>query len=196
MKLYMIQEGQDGNVKVGLAKHVQARLAGLQTSNPRELRTLCEVEIGNSSARVKERAVHEALTASGYHVRGEWFAADCVEMATGLLRDLELSQQKESAKPSAFDVMSDEHMALQCSMVATPDAVLAGVLRRLVGALMRFDEGGLAAIPTRALVASLAAPFAKVLHEPHMEADAYVSRWASGDSDFASEVLARDARRA
>lgn len=69
MSVYFIQQGQDGPVKVGTAKDLGRRMAGLQGANPFPLRLIGVLPGG----RMEERAIHEKLSA--WRIHGEWFQA-------------------------------------------------------------------------------------------------------------------------
>lgn len=56
-------------IKIGIAKDVDSRLAGLNTSSPVRLRAYFHVEV--EDARAIEVAAHRALT--DYRLNGEWF---------------------------------------------------------------------------------------------------------------------------
>lgn len=65
--VYFIQEGAHGPIKIGFSVDPRARLAALQTCNPRELRL-----IGlRPGSKEDERALHDRFAAQ--RVRGEWF---------------------------------------------------------------------------------------------------------------------------
>lgn len=70
----------EGFVKIGVATNVQARVAGMQTGNPFQLRLLTSFQ--SDIPFEEEEAIHELL--SSYHVRGEWFKLPDV-MITHLL---------------------------------------------------------------------------------------------------------------
>ena len=67
-KLYFIQEGLNGSIKIGLAKNPNDRLASLQTGNSKKLRILwfCEPK-----SRSVERDLHRIF--NSYRLSGEWF---------------------------------------------------------------------------------------------------------------------------
>ena len=66
-KVYFIQAGDDGPIKIGHAMSPHARIWDLQAGNHVRLRLLAEIP-GTEAA---ERAAHEAF--SGQRIRGEWF---------------------------------------------------------------------------------------------------------------------------
>jgi hypothetical protein len=66
-RVYFIQEGERGPIKIGLAMEPLKRLATLQTGHPRPLRLLRAVA---GTAR-HERDVHMMFFKE--HLRGEWF---------------------------------------------------------------------------------------------------------------------------
>jgi len=65
--VYVIQVGNDGPVKVGIATDPQARLEQLQTANPFPLRLLATFSGGASL----EREIHKRLAI--HRMNGEWF---------------------------------------------------------------------------------------------------------------------------
>ena len=70
--VYVIQEADDGDVKIGIAERPHERLRRLQTGNSRELRLLyCERASDKRSAARIERWLHEEF--AGHRIRGEWF---------------------------------------------------------------------------------------------------------------------------
>lgn len=79
-KLYFIQAGDDGPIKIGIAVHPKTRLKELQTGNPHKLRLLGVVAGG-----VKfEQQLHWELRAHRMH--GEWFE-NCDEVLAVLKRE-------------------------------------------------------------------------------------------------------------
>lgn len=65
--LYLMQMGDDGPVKIGVAVDVEARRRTLSTAAPRPLRVICALP---DSAH-REREIHERF---GYfRMNGEWF---------------------------------------------------------------------------------------------------------------------------
>lgn len=74
MYVYVIEEVDTGNIKLGISKHPERRLKQLQTGNSSELRLLGVKKAHN---RYKdEKALHE--TNSDKHIIGEWFSNDVV----------------------------------------------------------------------------------------------------------------------
>lgn len=69
--IYFIQRGQDGPIKIGIAKDVGKRLSDLQVGCPEKLRVLAQFQ--TSSIRA-EYYMHSEFA----HLRlgGEWFRAD------------------------------------------------------------------------------------------------------------------------
>jgi hypothetical protein len=63
--VYFVTDGE--YLKVGFSKSPKSRVKGLQTANPRELRTVAIIE----GDELKESEIHARLNA--HHVRGEWF---------------------------------------------------------------------------------------------------------------------------
>lgn len=66
--VYLIQEGDDGPIKIGAAHDPQKRAAMLQCGNPRELR-IARLLLGDSET---EHHLH-AFWRPSAHIRGEWF---------------------------------------------------------------------------------------------------------------------------
>lgn len=64
--IYFVRN-RDGFIKIGLAKDVPTRLAGLQTASPTELELLATME----GDREMERRLHEMFDSE--RVQGEWF---------------------------------------------------------------------------------------------------------------------------
>ncbi len=81
-RVYFIQAGENGPVKIGRARDPEARRRALQVSN-HECLTLLAVSPGleEPQAEAAERPLHVELIA--FHVRGEWFR-DCVELREAL----------------------------------------------------------------------------------------------------------------
>ena len=65
--IYFICDEKSEAFKVGISKNVKARLRGIQSSNPNELKLLGTIE-GNEE---REEQIHFKLWE--YHIRGEWF---------------------------------------------------------------------------------------------------------------------------
>lgn len=66
--IYFIRAGDDGPVKIGMARDVAARLASLRSAHWLPLRVLRTLEGG----RLVERRLHRHYAAS--RLRGEWFS--------------------------------------------------------------------------------------------------------------------------
>jgi len=69
-KLYFIQSGENGPIKIGHSSDPDERLASLQVGNPQHLRLLAAVEFG-SDAAAQEQLCHRTFRVE--HIRGEWF---------------------------------------------------------------------------------------------------------------------------
>ena len=65
--IYFIQEGLDGQIKIGYSLDPKSRLKSLQTSNPRQLRLLLTLE-GDEDY---ERKLHKQF--DRHKLQGEWF---------------------------------------------------------------------------------------------------------------------------
>lgn len=66
-RVYFIQAGEGGPIKIGTAIDVARRLLVLQTGNVEPLTLLCDFEGGPE----EERRLHRLFAAD--HLRGEWF---------------------------------------------------------------------------------------------------------------------------
>lgn len=72
MYLYIIENCDNGLVKIGYSLDPQRRCAGLQTGSSAELRVAHTVEVAADRAQLLERKLHLEM---GYaRVRGEWFS--------------------------------------------------------------------------------------------------------------------------
>ena len=70
-KLYFIQEGTRGNIKIGVSKEPLDRLDALQTGNSSALRLIFMCNMKNSSV---ENDIHKIFRNS--KIRREWFSPD------------------------------------------------------------------------------------------------------------------------
>ena len=66
-KIYFIQAGDNGPIKIGVTNNVRKRLSILQTFSPQKLKLLAIIE----GSYDKERLIHQIF--SKLRVRGEWF---------------------------------------------------------------------------------------------------------------------------
>lgn len=80
--VYVIRAGEDSPIKVGLAKDVQARMATLQTGNPRKLRVLYVLP-GDLEL---EWQLHNRL--QGQRLVGEWFDGPEIPAFLGFVASL------------------------------------------------------------------------------------------------------------
>lgn len=73
--IYFVQadSDDDGPIKIGYSKNVDARMASLQTSTARPLRLIAVID----GSEDDERAIHARF--ANAHVRGEWFRP-CAEL--------------------------------------------------------------------------------------------------------------------
>lgn len=82
MPVYFIQAGDNGPIKIGIARNPRKRLRQLQTANPERLRLLGTID-GDLEV---ERRIHSEL--EDWRLAGEWFRADEeVKVATRRLID-------------------------------------------------------------------------------------------------------------
>ena len=65
--IYFIQEGRQGNIKIGISSNPERRLRGLQTGNPSDLNLLFHMP----GDRFLEQCLHEKFRY--HHISGEWF---------------------------------------------------------------------------------------------------------------------------
>jgi hypothetical protein len=72
--LYLIQAGQDGPIKIGLAVSVKKRLKQLQTGNHNRLKI---VGIVRNCKPELETSVHREL--HNFRINGEWFSGDILK---------------------------------------------------------------------------------------------------------------------
>ncbi len=72
--VYVIQEGDDGPVKVGRAANAFWRRSELQCGNPRKLHVRAVFLVGRSRAAAIEAAVHERF--AGEKLTGEWLSIE------------------------------------------------------------------------------------------------------------------------
>jgi hypothetical protein len=96
-RVYFIQAGEDGPIKIGCAVDVPRRLKVLQTGNVEVLRLLCDFEGGPE----EERRLHRLF--AGHHLRGEWFRPS-IELLdwTALTAACPMLAKHPQAEPGAF----------------------------------------------------------------------------------------------
>ena len=88
MKIYFIQSGENGPIKIGITRDVEARLKALQTAHPETLKLL-GVRGGDTQDEASwHRRFHRQ------RLRGEWFRP-----STRLLRAIE----RETCSPEAWE---------------------------------------------------------------------------------------------
>lgn len=72
--VYLISEGFDGPVKVGVSKAPEGRLRDLQIGNARRLSLVEKWRFPDAKTAFEmERFLHDALTDFGPKLSGEWF---------------------------------------------------------------------------------------------------------------------------
>lgn len=78
MHVYLIQEGKDGPVKVGMANKPEKRLSELQVGNPTELFLVEVIELND---REKAKNLEDDVYRRCYkwHIRGEWYEKEIIE---------------------------------------------------------------------------------------------------------------------
>jgi hypothetical protein len=80
MRVYFIQCGAGGPVKIGMSSDTASRLSQLQVANPVELHLLADFH----GWALEERALHQLF--AGKRVRGEWFDGEAVRAILPELR--------------------------------------------------------------------------------------------------------------
>lgn len=71
MYLYVIENVNNGLIKIGYSKNPEGRCRSLQTGNADTLKVFHTVQINESRARTVEQKLHKEI---GYlRVKGEWF---------------------------------------------------------------------------------------------------------------------------
>lgn len=66
-RIYFIQAGEDGPIKIGIATNIEARLSSLQVGSPTPLHLIAHTP----GTKDEEEDLHQRLTP--YRIRGEWF---------------------------------------------------------------------------------------------------------------------------
>ena len=82
MYLYIIENSDNGLVKIGYSLNPDRRCASLQTGSTAELRVAHVAEVAQDRAQILERKLHQEMAHA--RVRGEWFAIP-VDQASLLL---------------------------------------------------------------------------------------------------------------
>ena len=70
MNIYFVQSGDNGTIKIGVTKDIDARIKNLQTGNHRKLKLLACVEAGEDACFI-ESYLHNIF--KDYRLEGEWF---------------------------------------------------------------------------------------------------------------------------
>lgn len=71
MYLYIIENCDTGQVKIGYSQCPRSRCSSLQTGSSAQLQLVHTVSVSPSRARILENKLHHEL--SHYRARGEWF---------------------------------------------------------------------------------------------------------------------------
>lgn len=71
--IYIIQ-ASNGLLKIGMTSNPRARVRGLQTGSPLDLRIVHRRSVATPRARTAEKRIHNKLRST--HVRGEWFSCN------------------------------------------------------------------------------------------------------------------------
>ena len=77
MFLYIIENVDNGLIKIGYSLTPQRRCASLQTGSSAELRVAYTVAVAENRARLLEQRMHRDI--NHYRVRGEWFSVPLAE---------------------------------------------------------------------------------------------------------------------
>lgn len=104
---YFVYAIHDGTyVKVGYAKDPDDRLKAMQTGNANELTMVAKIRCGRlSDAKRLEKQIHKA--SKPYHVRGEWFTEDVMEMLGDFKNEI---RDNNSAKLDMKHLVSISHL--------------------------------------------------------------------------------------
>jgi hypothetical protein len=101
--LYVMQHGDGGPVKVGMAGSVLGRHKNIQCGNPVEV-SICAVFMAGPIGRI-EAAAHRML--AEYNIRGEWFDVSVLEAVEAV--------QKAAKKVQCLVLpIWESHAALSC----------------------------------------------------------------------------------
>lgn len=74
-KVYFVQSGKTGPIKIGISRNIEKRLETMQTGNPNLLRLLFCIEADSRGhAREIECWLHRRFKSQ--HIRGEWFSGN------------------------------------------------------------------------------------------------------------------------
>lgn len=75
--LYLISQGENGPIKIGIAKNTTSRLGALQTGNPMRLKIVKQIRFGSyRDAQIAEGAMHKDFERRVKRLSGEWFLID------------------------------------------------------------------------------------------------------------------------
>lgn len=77
--VYLIQSGDNGPVKIGVANSPSQRLAQLQTGNPEKLNLIMVIK---GAGIDYEQRLHERFRE--YHIRDEWFTPEVIDEITNV----------------------------------------------------------------------------------------------------------------
>lgn len=91
--IYFVQSGDDGPIKIGLAKDINKRMRGLQTAHPFPLRLIASFD----GDRTKEKALHQELKSA--RLEGEWFAPDAALAIIPRFHEIEFRPETKPEKP-------------------------------------------------------------------------------------------------
>ena len=86
-RIYFIQQGEDGPIKVGFSTNIKRRMETLQTANPYPLFLLGSIP----GTEGEEKALHAMI--DSFRMHGEWFAPSSVvlELVSDQLRRFDMN---------------------------------------------------------------------------------------------------------
>lgn len=97
--IYLIR-ASNGMFKIGMASNPRARIAGLQTGSPLELKLVHRRSVPKAHARRAEKRIHKSLRR--YRVRGEWFSGP-VDLAIAEIDRITLREEQLHAHTQLFE---------------------------------------------------------------------------------------------
>lgn len=83
-KVYVIQIGETGPIKIGITQNIGNRKSDLQVSNPEQLHVRHLFHIGRGVHAV-EQYLHQLC--AEYAIHGEWFEADALKLIEKIVND-------------------------------------------------------------------------------------------------------------
>lgn len=109
--VYFIREAE-GSTKIGVSNNPDARLATMQTGNPRTLTIEARLgPFGRAEAYSVERRMHRVFRR--WHVRGEWFESEVLSNMHLIAADAAHGQRKHAEDKAAAKERKKFHAALK-----------------------------------------------------------------------------------